>query len=72
MRALESAGGGVCSRELDGRSADVGGDVCWANATVAAASAAKANAARFMMGLLSLGRQTKHLPLIEAIGDGLH
>ena len=56
MRALEFAGGAVCSCGvvLVRGSAVLGGFVCCAKATVAAASAAKASAARFTAHLLSL------------------
>src|SRR5215469_506678 len=74
MRALELAGGVVCSCRsgLVRGSAGVGGVVCCARATVAVASAAKADAARFTVRLLSQWRHTNHLPRTDAIGDSLH
>jgi hypothetical protein len=58
LRALEFAGGAVCScgAVLVGGSAVVGGVVCCARARVAAVIAAKANADRFTVHLLALKR----------------
>src|SRR5215469_10929756 len=73
-RALEFADAVVCScgAGLVRGSAGVGGAVCCARATVAAASAVKADAARFTVHLLSPWQHTKHLPPADAIGDSLH
>ena len=69
MRGLGCAGGAVCcgGMVLVRDSAGVGGVVCCARLTVAAASAAKATAARFTVRLLSLQTaETRHLPPTEA------
>jgi hypothetical protein len=74
IRALEFADGAVCScgAGLVRGSAGVGGAVCCARATVTVAIAAKADAARFTVHLLSPWLHTKHLPPADAIGDSLH
>src|SRR5262245_16278421 len=69
MRGLGSAGGTVCScgLALVRGSAGVWGVVCCARLTVAAASAAKANAARFTVHLRSYELGTSLQPKLSEL-----